>query len=83
MIYQDLLAVCPGAQVVDGFVAFADHNELLAHDLSNSVDRHGNPDTLHLNKTGVRTLAGLIKRSIFSRLHGGKDRGRHFAFKNR
>ena len=76
LIYNDLLRVCSSVQVVDGFIVFADNNELLAGHLSKAVDKHGNPDLLHLNRSGVRILAGLIKRCIFSRLHGGRDRRR-------
>jgi len=63
---------------VGGFERFA-HNHVLADDLSKQYDRHGRPDILHLNKSGARVLAGLIKRSIFFRLNGGVDRRRFAA----
>ena len=62
-------------QRVDGFMQFAQNNAL-ARELSKQFDRHGQPDMLHLNRTGARVLAGLIKQSIFLRLNGGRDKRR-------
>ena len=62
---------------MDGFEKFADQNHTLAWELSTPVDKHGNPDMLHLNRYGIKLLASLIKRSIFLRLHGGVDKRRH------
>ena len=66
-----------GVQCVDGFEKFADHNHILAWELAKPTDRHGNPDILHLNRSGVRILASLIKHSIFLRLHNGVDKRQH------
>ena len=64
-------------QHVDGFEKFTDQNHALAWELAKPVDRHGHRDMLHLNRSGVRLLASLIKQSIFLRLHGGVDKRRH------
>ena len=50
---------------------------MLAWELSKPLDKHGHPDMLHLNRSGAKLLAGLIKQSIFTRLHGGVNRRRH------
>ena len=78
MLYFDLIPSCKYVVYVGGFERFA-HNHVLADDLSKQYDRHGRPDILHLNKSGARVLAGLIKRSIFFRLNGGVDRRRFAA----
>jgi len=74
-IHFNLLQTCKGVQRVDGFMQFAQNNAL-ARELSKQFDRHGQPDMLHLNRTGARVLAGLIKQSIFLRLNGGRDKRR-------
>ena len=61
---------------VKGFMKFA-CNCVLADELSKQFDRNGRPDTLHLNKSGARVLAGLIKQTVFTRLNGGVDRRHH------
>jgi hypothetical protein len=76
-IYSDMLKTCKGVTCVDGFVKFADRNHCLTPELSKSLDRSGRPDMLHLNSSGVRVLASLIKQSIFYRINGGVDRRRH------
>jgi lysophospholipase L1-like esterase len=76
-IYSDMLKTCKGVTCVDGFVKFADRNHCLAPELSKSLDRSGRPDMLHLNSSGVRILASLIKQSLFYRINGGVDRRRH------
>ena len=76
LIYTDLVPTCKGVQWVDGFEKFA-HNHVLAWELSKPADRKGYPDLLHLNRSGARVLAGLLKHSIFLRLNGGIDRRRH------
>ena len=63
-----------GAQCVQGFDKFTDQRDLLASQLSKTVDRHGRLDILHLNDSGTRVLAGLIKHSVFLRIHGGVDK---------
>ena len=62
-IYSDMLKTCKGVACVDGFVKFADRNHCLAPELSKSLDRSGRPDMLHLNRSGVRVLASLIKQN--------------------
>ena len=59
---------------VQGFHGFAEHNGMLVRQLSKTVDGNNRPDTLHLNDTGARVLAGLIKQAIFLRLQRGEDR---------
>ena len=76
LIYFDLEPTCKNVQWVDGFEKFS-HNHVLVWELSKQFDTQGRPDTLHLNRSGVRVLARLIKSSIFLRLHGGRDRRRH------
>jgi alkylated DNA repair dioxygenase AlkB len=76
LIHFDLLPTCKDVVCVKGFEKFA-CNYGLADELSKQFDRHGRPDTLHLNKLGARVLAGLIKQSVFIRLNGGEDRRKH------
>ena len=76
LIYFDLVPTCEGVQYVEGFEKFA-QDHVLAWELSKPFDRHGRPDMLHLNRSGARVLAGLLKHSIFLRLNGGIDRRRH------
>ena len=76
LIHFDLVPACKGVVCVEGFMRFA-RNHLLADELSKQFDRFGRQDTLHLNKSGTRVLAGLIKHSVFLRLNGGVDRRRH------
>ena len=59
---------------VQGFQGFAEHDGMLVQQLSRTLDRRDRLDTLHLNETGARVLAGLIKQAIFLRLHNGVDR---------
>ena len=61
---------------VQGFERFA-RNHVLVEELSKRFDSSGRPDTLHLNRSGARVLAGLIKNSVFLRLNGGIDRRKH------
>ena len=74
ILFNSLASMGPGVQCVQGFQGFAEHDGMLVHQLSKTLDRYNQPDTLHLNESGVRVLAGLIKRAIFSRLHKGVDR---------
>ncbi|KAL5246868.1 hypothetical protein ACHWQZ_G018912 [Mnemiopsis leidyi] len=76
LIFFDLVPSCKNVVYVEGFEKFA-HNHVLADELSKQFDRHGRPDMLHLNRSGARVLAGLIKHSIFLRLNGGVDKRRH------
>ena len=76
LIHFDLLPTCKDVVRVKGFMKFA-CNRVLAEELSKQFDRNGRPDTLHLNKSGARVLAGLIKQSVFTRLNGGADRRHH------
>ena len=76
LIFFDLVPSCKNVVYVGGFEKFA-HNHVLADELSKQFDRHGRPDMLHLNRSGARVLAGLIKHSIFLRLNGGVDKRRH------
>ena len=76
LIYFDLIPTCSGVVYVEGFERFA-CNHVLADNLSKQFDRHGRPDTLHLNRSGARVLASLIKQSVFLRLNGGVDRRKH------
>ena len=73
-IFNDLTKLNLGVQCVSGFDRFADHTGVLVSELSRTFDRFNNRDMLHLNETGARVLAGLLKRSIFLRLNGGVDR---------
>ena len=41
---------------------------------SRQYDRFGYVDMLHLNDTGSRLLAGLVKSVIFNKLNGGAMR---------
>ena len=76
LIFFDMVPTCKDVVCVDRFWKFA-RNHVLADELSKPFDRHGRPDVLHLNRSGVRMLAGLIKQSVFLRLNGGVDRRRH------
>ena len=76
LIFFDLVPSCKNVVYVEGFEKFA-HNHVLADELSKQFDRHGRPDMLHLNRSGARVLAGLIKHSIFLRLNGGVDKRKH------
>ena len=75
LIFFDLIPTCKGVVEVEGFLRFA-CNHVLADDLSKQYDRNGRPDMLHLNRSGARVLAGLIKYSVFFRLNGGVDKRR-------
>ena len=75
LIFFDLLRTCKDVVEVGGFLRFA-RNHVLADELSKQYDRNGRPDMLHLNKSGARVLAGLIKYSVFFRLNGGVDKRR-------
>ena len=76
LLHFDLFPTCRNVEYVRGFEQFVcDHG--LAAELSLHLDRHGRLDMLHLNRAGARILAGLIKQSIFLRLHNGVDRRRH------
>ena len=81
LIFFDLVPSCRNVVYVEGFEKFA-HNHVLADELSKQFDRHGRPDMLHLNRSGARVLAGLIKHSIFLRLNGGVDKRRHTSYVN-
>ena len=76
LIHFDLLPKCKDVVRVKGFMKFA-CNQVLADELSKQFDKNGRPDTLHLNKSGARVLAGLIKQTVFTRLNGGVDRRHH------
>jgi alkylated DNA repair dioxygenase AlkB len=76
LIHYDLVPTCKDVVCVGGFERFA-RNHVLAEELSKRFDSSGRPDTLHLNRSGARVLAGLIKNSVFLRLHGGIDRRKH------
>lgn len=74
LLMNGIASMSSGVRCVQGFNGFADHHGMLVHQLSKTVDRHNRPDTLHLNELGARVLAGLIKQTIFSRLHRGVDK---------
>ncbi|KAL5260472.1 hypothetical protein ACHWQZ_G010568 [Mnemiopsis leidyi] len=76
LLHFDLFPTCKDVEFVEGFNQFV-CNRVLAAELSMHLDRHGRFDMLHLNRAGGRVLAGLIKKSIFLRFHGGVDRRRH------
>ena len=76
LLHFDLFPTCRYVEYVGGFEQFV-CNHGLAAELSLHLDRHGRLDMLHLNRAGARILAGLIKQSIFLRLHNGVDRRRH------
>ena len=59
---------------IHGFDRFLDHNGFLSRELSRQYDRFGYVDMLHLNDTGSRLLAGLVKSVIFNKLNGGAMR---------
>ena len=73
---KGLASMSSDVQHVQGFHGFADYDGMLVHQLSKTTDWNDKPDMLHLNNLGARVLAGLIKQSIFSRLHKGVDRRR-------
>ena len=74
ILFRSLASMSPGVQCVQGFHGFAEHDGMLVRQLSKTFDRFNRPDTLHLNESGARVLAGFIKQAIFSRLHKGVDR---------
>ena len=74
LINHDLTSSSLGVAFVDGFDGFLDHSGLLAKELSKTLDKHGNPDKLHLNWKGAAMLAGVIKSTVFHRVNGGVDR---------
>jgi hypothetical protein len=76
LIFYDLVPTCKDVVWVEGFERFA-RNHVLAEELSKRFDSSGRPDTLHLNRSGARVLAGLIKNCVFLRLNGGIDRRKH------
>ena len=75
LICFDLIPTCKDVVCVGGFDQFA-CNRVLAGELSMLFDRYGRFDMLHLNRAGARVLAGLIKHSVFLRLHNGVDKRR-------
>ena len=56
---------------IHSFDRFLDHDGFLSRELSRQYDRFGYVDMLHLNDTGSRLLAGLVKSGIFNKLNGG------------
>ena len=74
LLCKELASLKFDVQCVQGFQGFAEHDGKLVHQLSKTLDKHSNPDILHLNQLGARVLAGMIKRSIFFRLNRGVDR---------
>jgi hypothetical protein len=74
ILFRSLASVSSYVRCVQGFQGFAEHDGMLVQQLSRTLDRHDRLDTLHLNETGARVLAGLIKQAIFLRLHNGVDR---------
>ena len=74
LIFEDLIKRDLNVQCVWGFDDFldGDGSGLLSRNLSKEYNRHNQPDILHLNLSGIRRLAGLIKQSVFSRFKGGK-----------
>jgi hypothetical protein len=73
-ILTDLMSSGLGVTLVRGFDDFLDNSGLLDSRLSKTVDRHGQPDKLHLNWRGAAMLAGMIKSSVFLRINGGVDK---------
>ena len=78
LIFEDLTKRDLDVECIWGFDSFldSDGSGLLASNLSKRFDRHNQPDMLHLNLSGTRCLAGLIKQSVFSRFNGGHNRRR-------
>ena len=74
LLFKDLASLKFDVQCVQGFQGFAEHDGKLVRQLSKTLDKHNNPDMLHLNQYGARVLAGFIKRSIFLRLNRGVDK---------
>ena len=74
LIFNDLIQKDWGIQCVWGFDSFldGDGNGLLASNLSKQFDRYNKQDILHLNLSGVRLLAGLIKKSILTKFHSSR-----------
>ena len=72
--FNDLTKSNFGVLCVSGFCRFADNTGMLGSELSRTFDRSNRRDILHLNETGARVLAGLLKRSVFLRLNRGIDR---------
>ena len=73
-IFRDLDKLGLGVIHVDGIQGFVDSSGLLSQVLSRQFDRYDRIDLLHLNNTGVRRFAGLIKRAVFSRLTRGAEK---------
>ncbi len=74
MLFKALSSMRSSVTFVQGFHGFAEHDGMLVRQLSKTVNGNNRPDTLHLNDTGARVLAGLIKQAIFLRLQRGEDR---------
>ena len=74
LIVTDLLSSGLGVTLVRGFDDFLDNSGLLDSRLSKQLDRHRQPDKLHLNWRGAAMLAGMIKSSVFLRINGGVDK---------
>ena len=76
VLFRGLASMSSDVQCVQGFHGFAEHDGMLASQLSKTFDQSNRRDILHLNDCGARVLAGFIKNAIFSRLHKGVDRRR-------
>ena len=76
MLFRNLASMSDDVKCVQGFHGFAEHDGMLVDQLSKTFDRSGRPDTLHLNESGAKVLASLIKEAIFYRLHKGVDKRR-------
>ena len=75
LIFSDLIQGDLNVQYVHGFDSFLDDagSGLLASNLSRQFDRHGKLDTLHLNRSGIRILAGFIKQSVFAKFNSNRS----------
>lgn len=63
-----------GVEHVSGLDSLLDSNGLLSGRFSRRFDKNGRRDVLHLNHTGTRYFARLIKSCIFSRLNRSAER---------
>ena len=76
LIFRDLEQAGLGVTRVVGLDDFVDDNGLLSERVSKRYDRFGRLDMLHLNESGSRQFAMMIKKAVFTRLNRGADKRR-------
>ncbi len=74
LIFNDLQRSNLGVTPVVGLDSFVDGDGLLSEKMSKQFDNNGRRDVLHLNESGVRRFAGMIKRAVFLKLNRGVDK---------